>query len=101
MNDQTKEDFLDFVNQDSLGTGIFLIADVESDIYGAANKVFVQDITYSECIKRGQFAMAFKWVPNSEASVYQLRDTSCTPHSCVKSCVEKGCMCNEPRGICQ
>ncbi len=104
MNNQTNEKLLADIDQyydNELGTGIFLIADVESDIYGAAKKVFVGDITYSECIKRGQFVMAFKWIPNSKAQLSDLQSTSCTPHKCVDSCVEDGCMCNKIQGICE
>lgn len=104
MKNQTDLDSLSDMSLyelNNLGTGIFLIPNVESSIYADAKKVFVPDITYGDCVRRGEFAMAFKWVPHSEATFLELSTARCTCRPCISSCVEKSCICNERTGRCQ
>jgi hypothetical protein len=72
VKNQTEEKWLEFSNPEDLGTGIFLIPDVKSDKFGAAQKLVVPDITYPQCVQRGMFTIAFKWVPHSVASASEL-----------------------------
>lgn len=65
VHDQTDQTWLEGLSPQQLGTGIFLIPDVHSKQFGAAQRVLVQNITYSDCARRGICAMAFKWVPHT------------------------------------
>jgi hypothetical protein len=85
--------------ENEMGTGIFLIPNVESEQIGAVRKVFVPDLTYVDCARRGILAVAFKWVPQRIASFQVLNQSSCRPERCVSSCTEPGCMCDQ--GVCQ
>jgi hypothetical protein len=64
---QTKQEWLEASEPNTLGTGLFLVPDVQSDQVGAVQKVVVPDITYKQCIQRGMFVVAFKWVPHTIA----------------------------------
>ncbi len=101
MDNQTSLAILSNIQPTDLGTGIFLLPDVESPIFGAAIKRCIADIIYPECVKRGQFAMAFKWVPNSAMTFQQIQINACGQLLCVDSCAPEGCVCNRAQGICQ
>lgn len=100
MDNQTDPNDLANVSPNDPGIGIFLVPNVQSDQYAAALKVYVPDIKYAECIRRGQFALAFKWVPAAIATVSQLQQSHCSG-PCVTSCAGKGCVCNQQRGMCE
>lgn len=76
-HDQTKEEWLENVDSHGLGTGVFLTPDITSKP-GAVKKVFVPDITYVECIKRGKAVPAFQWVPHSVSSYEELTGGICS-----------------------
>lgn len=97
---QTNQELLDDLRPDELGTGLFLVPDVKSDVFGAARKIAISDITYDEALRRGAFTMGFKWVPNKVAPFSDLLEARCGQR-CVWTCVELGCVCNRARGICE
>jgi hypothetical protein len=101
MDNQTDPADLVSVTAITKGTGIFLIPDLKSDVFGAMNKEFIADITYADCIMRGQFAFAFKWVPDDVEKEKSLKQAKCSNERCVKTCKIRGCICNRARGICQ
>ncbi|MBI3273583.1 MAG: hypothetical protein HYZ69_00410 [Candidatus Colwellbacteria bacterium] len=78
-HNQTKEEWLEKSTVQDLGTGVFLVPDVTSKS-GSVKKVFVPDITYTECIQRGQAVVAFQWVPHSIAitSYETLAESACS-----------------------
>ena len=74
---QTNPEWLRGIDDGTLGTGIFLIPDVSKNEVGAVQKVVVPDLTYEDCVRRGQAAIAFKWVPHMVASFEQLTTGVC------------------------
>lgn len=100
MHNQTDPTDLLDIEPTDLGTGIFLIPDIQDPQFGAMRKEFIPDISYLECVRRGSFAFAFKWVPQTVASEAQLRHSNCSA-PCVQTCVMKGCLCNTSRGVCE
>lgn len=70
MKNQTEDGWLKNVGPEDLGTGIFLLADRNSS--SATKKVLVENITYIECLQRGELAIAFKWVPHNVANYEEL-----------------------------
>jgi len=101
MNNQTDPAELANVTATSKGTGIFLIPDVRNDTFGAMHKEIVGGLTYTECIMRGQFAHAFKWVTDTVEEEVVLRQATCNNRRCVKTCKIRGCICNRAQGKCQ
>lgn len=75
--DQTNRDWINGIEPTQLGTGIFLIPDVEKNEYGTCKQVVVGDIGYHDCIRRGLHAKAFKWVPHTIAPEEQVSGGSC------------------------
>lgn len=73
---QTEDEWLEQTQPDDLGTGIFLVPDVESIDRGAVRKVLVPNITYLDCVQRG-VACVFKWVPHSVRSYDELAGGTC------------------------
>lgn len=73
---QTEDEWLEQTQPDDLGTGIFLVPDVENSDGSAVRKVFVPDITYHDCVRRGN-ACIFKWVPYSVRSHDELVGGTC------------------------
>lgn len=100
MNNQTDPNDLINISPSDLGTGIFLIPDVQSERFGAMTKVFVSNISYPHCVHRGYFAFTFKWVPHTIATESELRNSNCSA-PCVQTCVVKGCICNHATGLCE
>jgi hypothetical protein len=95
---QTDPQWLRAAGTTKLGTGIFLIADVTRPGPDAFRKQLVRDLTYTQCLERGTFALAFKWIPTSVASYSSLADAACG-EPCVDTCVEFGCVCYN--GVCR
>jgi hypothetical protein len=91
VQNQTDPDWLSGLSPSDLGTGLFLIPDVHSDRFGAVKKEFVPGITYSECIRRGLFVIAFKWIPIRvhDFSTLQAQAGHCG-QPCTCSCVVPG-----------
>lgn len=81
-----------------LGTGIFVVSQPQVEV-GSIRKEFVEQIVYSECVARGDSAVAFKWVPHFIADANQLRSTPCERKPCVDTCVKPGCVC--VKGFCE
>ena len=75
--DQTDPKGLEASEFDDLGTGLFLIPDVQKEELDAQLKVFVPDITYHECIKRGKHTMAFRWIPHMIMTFEELTAERC------------------------
>ncbi|MGM4988198.1 hypothetical protein [Tardiphaga sp. 841_E9_N1_2] len=48
----------------TLGTGVFAIPDPLSGEFGAKTKIYVDSISYEECVRRGLTTVAFKWIPH-------------------------------------
>ncbi|SDQ36478.1 hypothetical protein SAMN05445850_0405 [Paraburkholderia tuberum] len=102
MLNQTNPDDLFDIQPEELGTGYFLIPDVESDEYGAATKVPKTDITYSDCIRRGEFTMGYRWVPNRKAQDLEAANATNCKGPCNGECWRRGhdCVCNDAQGRC-
>ena len=77
MQNQTEQDWLENLEPNALGTGLFLLPDVHSDKSGATRGVFVPDITYIQCVQRGWRTISFKWIPHAVASIDQLKNSRC------------------------
>lgn len=78
----------------TLGTGVFLLADVRSTSDGGVRKEFVENLTYEDCVERGRLALAFKWVPHAIATESSVKKTPCGD-PCVDTCIALGCLCFE------
>ncbi|MDP3735530.1 MAG: hypothetical protein Q8R39_03835 [bacterium] len=65
---QTEAIWLKGIDEHTLGTGLFIIPDVMKGEIGAVQKIIVPDLTYEDCVRRGQAAIAFKWVPHTVQS---------------------------------
>ena len=59
-----------------LGTGVFAVPDPESGIL-EQKKVYVNNITYSETVKRGMNCPAFLFVPNEMMTFQEVRSAYC------------------------
>ena len=74
--DQTEEAWLENTQSDDLGTGIFLVPDVEQSNRGEVKKVLVPNITYHNCVQRGANCV-YKWVPHFVSSYEELSGSVC------------------------
>jgi hypothetical protein len=75
----------------ALGSGVFIVPDVVEGGFGRVSKIIIPNITYVDCIRRGVYCIAFKWVLrqlNPQAS-------SCpTPGAnCTGDCAHDECAC--------
>src|SRR5438876_914956 len=80
------------------GTGIFLVPDVRVEAaFGATIKMIIPNLTYNECIQKGIYCVAFKWV----SRILSSQTTPCaTPGApCVTWCDDDQCFCKD--GQCQ
>jgi hypothetical protein len=91
-DNQTKPFSLD--TDQNIGTGVFAVPDPENPEFGAAKAVVVPRITYQECVMRGEFTMAFKWIPGPQAYI----ECPVVGERCVKDCGHDYCLC--VRGRC-
>lgn len=66
--DQTEDEWLQQTQPEDLGTGLFLVPEIETNDRGRTHKVLVPNITYNECVRHGQGICVFKWVPHSVCS---------------------------------
>ena len=78
-SNQTDPVWLKSSPQGELGTGVFLVPDVESTLVGAMKKIMVPGITYLDCVRRGRNVF-FQWVPIRVASYEELPGQSCQSH---------------------
>lgn len=76
-----------------LGVGLFLLPDPEK---GALEfkKIIVEGITYKECIQRGHYCLAFKWVPGKLDRKALLCHSGCENGLCT----DTFCICNPFNG---
>jgi hypothetical protein len=74
MHNQTEQSWIKNLKPTTLGTGVILEC---SEDTGAVQKIFVQNITYEQCLHRGKDAYAFKWVPHQIATYEELISTTC------------------------
>ncbi len=75
LKNQTEKEWLSKNSPQDLGTGVFLFSDDDGQ---NTRKVFVENITYDECLQRGETAFVFKWVPHRVASYEDITKTSCS-----------------------
>lgn len=75
----------------AVGSGVFIIPDVVEGGFGAVNKIIIPNITYLDCIRRGIYCIAFKWVSRQ----LNPQATSCpTPGAiCTGDCAHDECAC--------
>ncbi|MEK7560701.1 MAG: hypothetical protein AAB539_01965 [Patescibacteria group bacterium] len=71
-HNQTEEEWLEGIDDKTLGTGFFITPDVTQSEIGAVKKVAVPDLTYFDCVRRGQNVTAYQWVPHSVRSYEDL-----------------------------
>jgi len=100
MDNQTNPEWLIELTPESLGTGIFLMPDVFSERFGDMIAPAVPNITYGNCIQRGMFAVAFKWVPERISTYEALLKSPKCYGPCVDTCKQPGCICNKITGQC-
>lgn len=79
-------------SNDLLGVGVFVIPDVESSKTPCFKKILVDDLTYDQCVQRGMWVEAFKWIPKSEFKELSELRSQCSG-ACVDTCVGIGCVC--------
>jgi hypothetical protein len=102
QQNQTDPDVLKSGDATTLGTGIFAVPDPASEEFGAVRKEMVDDITYEDCVKRGHFVRAFKWVPRTAGQQDQtmLKNTCAIAGvRCVDRCAPANCLCVD--GVCR
>ncbi|MDJ0023617.1 MAG: hypothetical protein E7G42_01020 [Serratia marcescens] len=85
------------------GVGVFAVADPESDEPDALKKIVIEDLSYQDCLTRGENCIAFKWLPNKVVAVVGGASgltSMCDGLPCSGSCLGNStCMC--VRGICR
>jgi hypothetical protein len=74
------------------GTGIFLVPAPEIGIL-EAKRVFVENISYNETIKRGQNALAFTFVPHAMIATEKVRELFVRHHYVLAGCNAKFLVC--------
>ncbi|RVG15442.1 hypothetical protein [Sinorhizobium meliloti] len=80
------------------GTGIFAIPDPTSSDFGAATVVLVYDITYDDCVARGEFTLGFKWVPHNATK--NVGPCVVAGQPCVRDCGDDAfCICVKGRCV--
>ena len=95
MHNQTDERSLTLA-RNHRGTGVFLIPDVYSKADRPVKVVKVPDITYTDCAKRGELTLAFKWIPTADGGGGTPPQTPypCDNTLCVGSCANPDCICD-------
>lgn len=89
-DNQTTQSALEAAIAGKTGSGIFAVANPRSSEPMAVQKVIVPNIDYRDCVQRGAFCLAFKWVPGVFAE-----ESPCTSAGapCVRDCSEDLCLC--------
>lgn len=89
-DNQTTKSALDSAIAGKKGSGVFAVADPRSNEPMAVQKVIVPNIEYLDCVRRGAFCLAFKWVPE----VLSEKSTCPNPGTpCVHDCSDDLCLC--------
>lgn len=91
---QTNPAWLDANEPDKKGTGIFALANIQSEEPNAVTLEAVRDITYDSCVKRGALTVAYQWVPQNIPINIQPPGAGCAGEFCVDTCAP-GCLCIE------
>lgn len=89
-DNQTTQAALDSAISGKRGTGVFGVPDPRSSEPMAVQKVIVPNIDYVDCVQRGAFCLAFKWVPGL------LSEQSPCPNPgtpCIDDCSNDLCLC--------
>lgn len=94
---QTSEEAIHNQNPWDEGSGIFAVPDPTSPEYGAFRKIIVPDITYPECVRRGQNCMVFKWLPKRLDQ--EISECPTNGMLCIRSCAHDLCLCID--GVCR
>ena len=100
MQNQTDPRLLRGLSPSQRGTGVFLVPNPDSEVYGDGTSVLVPNITYDQCIMRGAFVIAFKWVPDSVRTFQQMQEPVTCGEPCSDYCEEARCICNYLRKVC-
>lgn len=77
------------------GTGLFAVPDPEKS--GRVKRVVaVRDITYSECVRRGELCISFKWIPTTLQSYDDLmkQRAGCSGYCNNNDDCAFGCLCD-------
>jgi hypothetical protein len=95
-DNQTDPSYLESGDSSEEGTGIFAVPDPQNAEFGAAKAIVVAGIKYTECVLRGEFTMAYKWIPKRIMAAV----TKCpvAGQRCVRDCGHDSCLC--VRGRC-
>ena len=93
LQNQTDENWLDPTQPYELGTGLFVIANPQSNQHNAVTGVVIKDIEYRDCVTRGAMAVAFKWIPHRIAPFTIITAGTCSGKSCVYTCANYRCLC--------
>ncbi len=111
MQNQTEELWLTDSSPTDSGTGIFIFPQdknsefgpsswgqpINSEVRGLLAKALVSNVTYGDCVKRGEKAwmLAYRWIPESVASYPTVLAAAqaCTSTRCVRRCASYGCVC--------
>jgi hypothetical protein len=75
-----------------IGTGLFLVPAPDLGIL-EYRKVFVENLNYTETIKRGSNCKAFSFVPHAVMSIEQLKAKLCMG-ACYSANCDNGCLCS-------
>jgi hypothetical protein len=98
IDNQTNPAHLEPKEPNEKGTGVFAVPDPQSGEFGAAKAIIVNGITYDECVKRAEFTMAFKWIPQRLSSA--VIPCPVKGERCVKDCGDDYyCLCVKGRCI--
>lgn len=98
-HNQTNPEWLVGQGVDDVGTGAFLVPDV-SRSEGLPLKTEIQEgLSYVECVRRAEFAAAFKWIPKVISNSTNFETVNCKPELCLDYCSETLCWC--VGGVCR
>ncbi len=97
LQNQTKPEWL-ISGQNTLGTGLFLIPDIDKGEPEQFVKRMVKELSYERCVSIGRYVLAFKWIPERVAKSDQIVLEPCSDE-CVLVCERLSCFCVD--GICR
>jgi hypothetical protein len=92
-HNQTKPEWLVGQGENSVGTGAFLVPDVTRSEGLPLKMEWQNGLSYVECVRRAEFAAAFKWIPQAIANSTDFGTVNCKPELCLGYCSETLCWC--------
>jgi hypothetical protein len=99
-HDQTDPDFLNDLNEGSVGLGLFLLKDISSTGQPMLRVRSVSGITYPQSHGlAGLVAFAFKWIPDSKIASLEGQSGERCSGLCVSQCLKIPCWCID--GTCR